>query len=132
MNCIFCMLSKSDNHLFETDSFFGVWDIDPVQDGHLLVISKRHRMNISEMTDAELKEMILLQKQLVEIFEKNTGVLGVTTLYNNGKIMMDKTHFHFHIIPRYDNDGFYDNQIIIQTPLNKTKIEKEVLSIELL
>lgn len=122
-NCIFCELEKKNNYLFETNYFFGVWDINPVQEGHLLIISKQHRMNISELTDLELNEMIRVQKCLIEIFENNEDVLGVTTLYNNGKIMMAGTHFHFHIIPRYADDDFYDNQIVKQHSIDREKIK---------
>lgn len=129
MECIFCALAKASDHLFNTEHFFGVWDIDPVQQGHLLIISKEHRMNISELNSNELVEMIHLQKELTQIFERCDSVLGVTTLYNNGKIMMNKTHFHFHIIPRYNDDGFYDNQIIQHHPIDKILLAKKLVEL---
>lgn len=123
MACIFCELKQKGCLLFETKSFFGVWDINPVQDGHLLIISKNHVMNINEFDKETLHEMIELQSKLVSAIEANTPVLGTTTLYNNGNVMMDKTHFHFHIVPRYKNDGFYDNQSIRNHTINKKLIE---------
>lgn len=129
MNCLFCDLENDSNHLFDTEHFFGVWDIDPVQQGHLLIIIKTHRMNISELNSKELIEMVHIHKELTRIFEKIDDVLGVTTLYNNGKVMMDKTHFHFHIIPRYKNDGFYDSLVVQQKSIDKLSLERKFTNI---
>lgn len=107
MNCIFCNQSKLDV-LFQTNYFLGVWDIDPIQKGHLLIISKVHHMNISELSENELLEMVKLQSMVSSFYEENFDVLGTTSIFNNGNVMSQNTHFHFHVIPRYKNDNFYD------------------------
>lgn len=112
-NCIFCNL-KNRAHVFDTEDFFGVWDIDPIQEGHLLVIAKNHIMNITEFSEKELNELIHIQRDLVASFEKLESVFAVTTIYNNGSAMMEGTHFHCHFIPRYKEDGFWDHQQVKQ------------------
>lgn len=123
MNCIFCDLVNA-KPIYETDNFFCLWDIDPIQEGHILIISKRHFMNISELPSILLDEMINLQKYLISVLEEHTEVLGVTTIYNNGKTMMNKTHFHFHVIPRYKEDGFYESLQVERTSINKSDLLK--------
>ncbi|MDH5042634.1 HIT family protein, partial [Enterococcus faecalis] len=37
--CIFCHGISNEDVLIQTDNFFVVFDIDPIQEGHLLIIS---------------------------------------------------------------------------------------------
>lgn len=107
MTCIFCSLLDSDQ-IASSDYFFAVWDIDPIQEGHLLVISKRHCMSISELSNMEKLDLINFQSELIEKMELHSEILGITIASNNGKVMDDGTHFHSHLIPRYANDGFWE------------------------
>ncbi|CAM3160882.1 HIT family protein [Streptobacillus felis] len=120
-NCIFCNEINEKDVFYETENFLCVWNKFPIQDGHILVISKKHYMNILDLEDEILFEMIKLQKKLIQILEEDKEVLGVTTSYNNGKIMHLETHFHFHLVPRYFNDGFWD-----EIKVNNVKFNKEL------
>lgn len=42
MACVFCKGIEEENILFQSKYFKMVWDIDPLQLGHLLVISNTH------------------------------------------------------------------------------------------
>lgn len=107
MECIFCQLSK-DRWVAESDKFFAVWDIDPIQEGHLLVIAKRHVLSIGELTDIERLDLLNFQEQLIAKMEEMPDMLGVTAATNNGQLMDEGTHFHSHLIPRYEADGFWE------------------------
>lgn len=74
-------------------------------------------MSLKELTDAELVDLIYLEKRLVTIIENHFEVLGITVLQNDAGVMQQGTHFHVHIVPRYQNDGFYDNQVLEQHEL---------------
>lgn len=117
MNCIFCNCIEDSQILYETDNFIVVYDIDPIQKGHLLMITKQHYGNIREVPESVLYELIRLEQQVAEIIEKNFDVLGVTGMQNNGLVMDEGTHFHVHIIPRYADDGFWENQAVKQHEL---------------
>lgn len=107
MECIFCHLQK-ENWVSESEHFYAVWDIDPIQEGHLLVISKKHRMSLAELSDAEKLDLLTFQTNLITRLDRK-GVFGVTIATNNGKLMDEGTHFHSHLLPRYENDSFWDN-----------------------
>ena len=110
MKCIFCECIEDSQILAETDDFFMVYDINPIQKGHLLIISKQHYENIREVPESVLTELILLEQQVAEIMETNFDILGVTIVQNNGLVIDEGTHFHVHIIPRYRDDCFWENQ----------------------
>lgn len=39
---------------------------------------------------------------------------GVRVIQNNGAIMDEGTHFHVHLVPRYEDDDFWEHQIVNQ------------------
>ncbi len=122
MKCIFCHGIKEEQILTTTKNFIVIYDINPIQIGHLLIISKEHYKNIQDVPPAILTELIMLEQQLTQIIENNFDVLGVSIISNNGRVMDEGTHFHVHIIPRYANDAFWDNQNIIQHDLSTEKL----------
>lgn len=128
LGCIFCSKIEESQIIKETDSFFLVYDTDPIQVGHLLIISKGHFMNIAELPFSLLQELILLEQQLIKEIEKLADVLGVTAIQNNGKVMMKNTHFHVHLVPRYAEDGFWDNQKIVFHALDEIDLRNRLES----
>lgn len=54
-NCYFCTVSKgeADPFIFENRSFVGIFDTNPVNPGHALVIPRRHVVSIFELNEAE-------------------------------------------------------------------------------
>lgn len=127
MKCIFCNEIKEEQILLETTSFEVVFDIDPIQLGHLLIISKSHIDSIIELPSDILLELIILEKKIVEVLENNFNILGVSIIQNNGKVMDDGTHFHVHVVPRYTEDKFWDKQIVARRDIDINHL-KRVLS----
>lgn len=54
-NCYFCKVSRgeSDPFIFENRSFIGIFDTNPVNPGHALVIPRRHVASIFDLNEAE-------------------------------------------------------------------------------
>ena len=80
-------------------------DIDPINEGHILVVPKIHKAAIHEIPLPVLTEtMNILQKISIAIIEvyQNKGY----SIMQNGGDFCDFGHAHFHIFPRYENDGF--------------------------
>ena len=127
MKCIFCNEIKEEQILLETASFKVIFDSDPIQLGHLLIISKSHADSIIDFTSETLLELIILEKKIVEALENNFNILGVSIIQNNGKVMDDGTHFHVHVVPRYKEDKFWDNQAVARRNIDINHL-KQVLS----
>ena len=127
MKCIFCNEIKEEQILLETASFKVIFDSDPIQLGHLLIISKSHADSIIDFTSETLLELIILEKKIVEALENNFNILGVSIIQNNGKVMDDGTHFHVHVVPRYTEDKFWDNQTVAKRNIDINQL-KQILS----
>lgn len=104
--CLFCQLTRA-SWISESEHFYVVWDIDPIQDGHMLLISKQHRRSLQALSAEEAADLLVLQQQLLEKVEQIDD-WGGTLAINNGKLMDEGTHFHCHLIPRFKDDGFWD------------------------
>ncbi|MCG7421015.1 HIT family protein [Macrococcus epidermidis] len=106
--CIFCNGLEKNQIIYETKHFKVVFDINPEQEGHMLLISKDHYMNYLELPDEVVLDLIQLERKLIQILEGDMNIYGVSLIKNNGQVMDEGTHFHEHIIPRYEFDGFWD------------------------
>ncbi|MEK4139230.1 HIT family protein [Kurthia sp. FSL E2-0154] len=89
MKCIFCNEILEEQVLLESKNYKVVFDIDPIQFGHLLIISKNHVMDIRDITPSRSIELIELEKSIINVFEKYFSVTGISVIQNNGKIMDD-------------------------------------------
>lgn len=117
MDCIFCTGIEEHQLLLETPNYKVVFDIDPIQSGHLLIISKAHVETLLAISEELFIELMTLQKQVIALLEKEFHVDGVSVIQNNGHIMDDGTHFHVHIVPRYHGDQFWDHQQVVEKPI---------------
>ncbi|MBJ6745449.1 HIT family protein [Streptococcus sp. 121] len=121
MTCVFCKGIKEENILFQSKYFKMVWDINPIQSGHLLVISKEHYESLEQLPERIRYELVDLQAYLTKVFREKTEVDGVSVVYNDG-VMDPGTHFHFHFIPRYRADGLWD-------PIDVERVEMDVTNL---
>ena len=55
LDCYFCKVSRgeADPFIFENRSFVGIFDTNPVNPGHALVIPRRHVVSVFELNDEE-------------------------------------------------------------------------------
>lgn len=108
-SCIFCKIIKGEVpsfKVFENDKVFCFFDINPLTKGHTLVIPKTHYKDIFEIPESDLKEIISVAKNLSIKITKVLGAEGVNLINASGEAAgQDVFHFHFHIIPKYKDDG---------------------------
>lgn len=102
MECVFC---GDMNRLMENALAFAVYDKNPVSDGHMLIIPKRHVRSFFETSPEERKSMLELleraREHLIEEFEPDGFNIGINDGLAAGQTIM---HLHIHIIPRYKGD----------------------------
>lgn len=123
MTCIFCHQLKEEDILYQTEHFKIVWDIDPIQTGHLLIISKDHYDTLSQVPPAVRYELSDLEVFLTEKLCQTLAIDGVT-LACNDRLFDTGTHFHVHLIPRFREDGFWDQIRLTQAQLDLNKLLK--------
>lgn len=108
-NCVFCKIVKGEiksEVIKNSENFIAIRDINPVSEGHSLVISKQHFVTLLDMPNSLGAEMLQFAKELAsDMIVKKLGN-GFNVIMNNfpsaGQFVM---HAHMHIIPRKDGDG---------------------------
>ncbi len=92
--------------VFENDLVFAFLDINPLAEGHTLVISKRAVARFEDLTPEEAAELGRQLPVLARKIVAATGAAGYNILLNNGVVSgQEVPHVHFHIIPRRAGDG---------------------------
>lgn len=108
-DCIFCKIINKeipDSIIYEDDKTLAMLDIAPAtqKGGHTLVMPKKHYELFSEMSDEDAKAVSLTVKKLAKALLKFGD--GLNILQNNKKVAGQYVpHVHFHMIPRFSNDG---------------------------
>ena len=108
-DCVFCKIVNGKlpaNKVFETKKVLAFLTIEPISRGHLLVIPKEHFQNIYDVKEDYLKEIMVDVKKISICLKKSLGATGINILNANGKDAQQSIfHLHFHLVPRYFNDG---------------------------
>ena len=108
MDCIFCEIASKDAEaeiIFENENFVAFLDINPVNYGHTLVAPKKHFDNFLTIPAEELSELTKLTQYLSGAVKRALKADGFNIISNNGNSAGQSVfHFHYHIIPRYEND----------------------------
>ncbi|HDZ60322.1 MAG TPA: HIT domain-containing protein, partial [Candidatus Pacearchaeota archaeon] len=66
--CMFCKMASGKmvvNKIYENDNFFSIFDINPIADGHCLVISKKHFNNFLDLPNILGSELVDCTKKTV-------------------------------------------------------------------
>ena len=108
-DCIFCKIVKKEVPslvIYEDKDVFAFLDIGPVNPGHTLVIPKKHAKNLYEIKDPDLAKVSVALKKVASAVKSGVGSEGINIMMNVEKAagqLVD--HIHFHVIPRFSNDG---------------------------
>src|SRR5690606_6576352 len=108
--------------IYEDELITCILDIDPIQEGHILILPKKHVEDLTKL-DQELSQTIIetsikISRMLTKLYKPD----GITIIQNNG-IFNDLNHYHMHVFPRYKEDGFgwIEPKIKQLKPLNEVK-----------
>ena len=117
-NCVFCKIISgvfSSTTVYEDDNFKAIFDISPASKGHTLVLAKKHVENIFEMDEAIAANGLSVISKIATAIKEALSCDGINIIQNNGEAAgQTVNHLHFHIIPRFNNDG------VISTWVNKS------------
>ncbi len=103
-DCIFCKIVKGDIPCFkvyEDDRVLAFEDVNPISEGHTLIIPKVHAENIWEISDQDLTAIHLASKKVADAINDVLNPAGVAVLQLNGRgVNQVVMHYHLHLIPR--------------------------------
>lgn len=107
-DCIFCKIASGDMPsytIYEDKMVRAFLDINPANEGHVLVIPKKHADNIFDIDEENLKAIIIATKKISLRLKLVLGIDALNLVQSNGKAaQQDVFHFHMHIVPRHEED----------------------------
>ena len=109
--------------LYEDESVLAFLDTFPVTKGHTLLVPKKHYDRFENLDDADTVKLSLTLRRLAPLIVKAVGADGFNFGLNNGHAagqIID--HVHWHIIPRFLNDGLksWPNRKVTDIDLSET------------
>lgn len=107
-DCIFCKIVKKELPAFifyEDESVIGFLDINPLVEGHTLVVPKTHYESIFDIDEEALQKIISVSQKISKRIKEALRVEGVNLINASGVVAGQSVpHFHLHIIPRKAED----------------------------
>lgn len=107
-NCIFCAIVAGDapaRRVYEDEKTLAFLDINPITEGHTLVIPKRHAVDLVDIEADELAATARSAKAVAELLTDRLGSDGINLLHATGAAAWQTVfHLHIHVLPRVAGD----------------------------
>lgn len=105
VDCPFCNPDSERELIVESATAYAIYDKFPVNDGHALIIPKRHCADYFELNFKEQAACIFMLNKVKEIVSAKFNPNGFNVGINVGKKAGQTVHHvHIHLIPRYNGD----------------------------
>jgi histidine triad (HIT) family protein len=109
-HCTFCDLIRGAAEVsicHEDADAIAFMDIQPVNNGHVLVVPREHYESLLDVPQEIGMHLFQVTMRLANAVRAVTGNDDLNIVVNSGKAAgQDEPHYHVHIIPRREGDGF--------------------------
>lgn len=106
--CIFCKIIKGEIpsfKVYEDENVFAFEDINPIAEGHTLIIPKKHAGDLWDIDGESLTAVQLASKKIIDAIKKALKPSGVAAMQLNGESVGQSVfHYHLHLIPRLEDN----------------------------
>lgn len=124
--CTFCDISNGicpAHIIYEDETIIAFLDIDPISEGHTLIIPKKHIKDIYLIDSDTAGKIIVKAAEIGIILKKVFGFDGVSIMENND-VFQDVHHFHLHVYGRR-----VDDDVNFEWPKYKGRPPEELTSL---
>ena len=104
--CVFCKIMNNEipsYTIYEDDIVKVFLSIDPISNGHTLIVPKEHFKDITDIPTSVLNHINEVQKDMYNLLNEKLSFDGLKFVQNNG-YFQDIPHYHLHLIPHYENE----------------------------
>jgi|SRR5215471_2517230 len=111
-DCVFCKICDGQlpsMRIYEDERTLVIMDINPLNPGHCLVLTKAHAPTIFDSDAEDLGAAIVAGQKVAVAIREALQPDGLNILQANGTAAFQSVpHFHLHLIPRWvdDEKGF--------------------------
>ena len=116
-DCVFCKIVAGEIPCFkvyEDAATLAFMDINPVGDGHVLVIPKAHFADVVAVTEDAIGAVAAAARKVARAVQAALAPPGLNLMQCNGEAAAQSVqHFHMHVIARRTDDGLNMNWPIV-------------------
>lgn len=110
-DCVFCKIVSGEftsSKVYEDETILAFMDIQPVNEGHILIIPKKHVELIADLDDETSAKMFIVTNKINKALRRSDLKLeGINYFLADGEAAGQEVyHTHLHIYPRFKGDGF--------------------------
>lgn len=106
--CVFCKIIRGEipsARVLETPDAVAFLDVNPLNPGHTLLVSREHHPRLTELPDDLAARTASLLPRLCRAVQAATNAEGLNVVVNIGRVASQSVdHVHWHIIPRFTGD----------------------------
>lgn len=107
--CIFCAIVAQQlpsTVVAASEQALAIMDINPANDGHVLVLPKTHSMDLLELEPEVGTDMMRLCLRVARAIQASLQPDGLNLIQASGAAAGQEVfHTHFHLLPRWHGDG---------------------------
>ena len=135
-DCIFCKIIRKQAHanvVYEDDQVIAFLSNRPVNEGHTLVVPKKHYRDIYDIPEDEAAYLFKVTKRIAAAVKEAMVPPGIRIVQNNGAAAGQVIfHLHVHIIPLKPRDDIHNSGVYRNiTYLGNTKeLERDAQKIK--
>jgi histidine triad (HIT) family protein len=108
-DCVFCKIRDGEIpslRVYEDERTLCFMDINPLNSGHCLVVTKAHAPTLYDADVTDLQAAVAAAQRIARAIREALKPEGLNVLQANGAAAFQSVpHFHLHLIPRWHNDG---------------------------
>src|SRR3989339_584116 len=108
-NCIFCQIARGEktaNIIYADENAICFLPKKIEVYGHTLIVPKQHFQDLYDIPPDVLCQLTAFVQILTKEYKNKIGATGMNVLHASGKAgQQSVSHFHFHLLPRFENDG---------------------------
>jgi histidine triad (HIT) family protein len=125
--CVFCQIIQKQlpaNVVYEDEQVVAFLSNHPVNEGHTLVVPKKHCTNIYEISEEETAYLFKIVKRVALAVRDSVAAEGIRIVQNNGEAAGQVIfHLHVHVIPMKPLEGFSHGRAY-RSPSNSRNVDE--------
>jgi len=95
--------------------------------GHTIIAPKNHFQDIYSVPDDILEVILITTKRIAEHYQNQISALGINILHASGVAAQQSVpHIHFHLLPRFENDGLNTWPNLPAIKINKDELLEKI------
>lgn len=106
-DCIFCKIVAGElpsKKVYEDEFALAFVNIKPVVDTHIMVIPKKHIVNLETASEEDAGVLGQVQIAIAKAAQK-LGILGAYKIGVNGGKYQEVMHLHYHLLSGFKDEG---------------------------